>query len=179
MVIFILVVDIMLNLLIGLTPFTDNFMHLGGFLLGTFCASTMLNEVNLFGMHFHQEALSFRHSLVSRYFGLIVSLLCMVAATVVLFMGDGVTSPCPSCGVLSCVSFPPWENYENRWWFCDDCGEVKGLGRIDERTGEYYAIELKCPEGETVIFNLDDDIDKSHEALEKYLPSFCREKCPR
>lgn len=180
LVIAILSLDIVLNLLIGLTPFTDNFMHLGGFILGVFCASTMLNVINLFGMSvpFNQNYVSsFRNSFFSRYFGLILSMLCMGVATIFLFRGDGTTSPCKSCGALSCVSFPPWSNYDNRWWYCDECGEVKGLGRIDERTGEYFAIELLCPNGKNVVFNLEGEIDRSHDSLEAMLPTFCRQKC--
>ena len=178
MVIMVLFLDIFLNLLIGLTPFTDNFMHLGGFVLGVLCASTMLNVVNLFGIQLGETGFhSFRNSFVSRYFGLIISIACMVTASVFLFKGDGITSPCQSCAVLSCVSFPPWADYDNRWWYCDSCEQVKGLGLIDEMTGEFYAIELECPSGIKVTFDLVGDIDKSRDSLEKKLPMFCREEC--
>ncbi len=179
-VIVILVLDIILNLLTGLTPFTDNFMHLGGFVLGVLCASTMLNVINLFGLsiyHDHNQPASLRNTFSSRYFGLIISIICMIVASIFLFKGDGTTSPCESCGILSCVSFPPWNNYDNRWWYCDDCGEVRGLGKIDDKTGEYYAIELLCPDGNSITFSLGEDVDKSHESLEAQLPMFCRKMC--
>jgi hypothetical protein len=38
--------------------------------------------------------------------------------------GDGVTNPCESCSALSCISFPPWNPQDNRWWYCDDCSQV-------------------------------------------------------
>jgi hypothetical protein len=180
LVVVIVFLDIILNLLIGLTPFTDNFMHIGGFLLGILCASTMLNGINLFGMNFYRRKgfiPSLRNLISSKYFGLFISVLCMSVATIALFKGDGTTSPCESCGVLSCVSFPPWTNYDSRWWYCDSCGDVKAIGMIDEVTLEYYAIEIQCPDGEDVILNLGDDIDKSYEALEKNLPMFCRTEC--
>lgn len=178
-VIAILLFDIILNLMVGLTPFTDNFMHLFGFIFGIICASTMLNVINLFGSTHRGDRFvdSFCCFVVSKFSGVILSLVVMVVVSVALFKGDGVTSPCPSCGVLSCVSFPPWTNYDSRWWYCDDCGDVKGLGRIDEATGEYYSIELQCPSGESVTFKLDDDVDKSHDALEENLPMFCRQYC--
>ena len=179
MVIMILVLDIIVNLMLGLTPFTDNFMHCFGFIFGMACASTMLNVVNLFGHYQHKESILMSHrcSIIFRYFGLIVSLVVMIVATIFLFNGDGTTSPCKFCGVISCVSFPPWVDSDSRWWYCDNCGEVSGVGKIDEATGEYFAIDLKCPNGETIDFYLDDDIDKSHESLEANLPMFCREKC--
>lgn len=180
MVIVILCLDILLNLLVGLTPFTDNFMHCFGFIFGILCASTMLNVVNLFGLQVQQDGYFVkltRCSFVSKYFGLILSLLVMVVTSVALFQGDGTTSPCNFCGVISCVSFPPWANYDKRWWYCDNCGDVKGIGKIDETTGEYFALELECPSGSSVVFDLGEDIDKSHESLEENLPMFCRQKC--
>ena len=155
-------------------------MHVGGFLLGIFCASTLLNTINLFGMQSFQAnrvIYSFRNSFAFRYFGVIASIMCIIAATIVLFIGDGVSSPCESCAILSCVSFPPWANYDSRWWYCDECGDVKGLGKIHEVTGEYFAIQLECPSGEMIEFELADDIDKSHTALEENLPMLCREEC--
>ena len=49
-VLMVLVLDIFLNLLMGLTLYADNFMHLGGVVLGfIFCASTMLGQLNIEG----------------------------------------------------------------------------------------------------------------------------------
>ncbi len=174
-VILVLVLDVFLNMLMGLTPYTDNFMHLGGFFLGFICALTMLSEVDIAGTK------SIRHrsrtiDKFSRYLGLLVSCLCVIASSAILFHGDGVTSPCDSCGVLSCVSFPPWNDVDDRWYYCDDCGSVVAYGRKSAESGEYVAIEMDCPRGNTIVFSLD-GFDNDKDSLRKNLPIFCREKC--
>ena len=55
-----------------------------------------------------------------RFFGIIVSVAGIMIGMALLFEGDGVTTPCESCKVLSCVSFPPWKNNDSKWWYCDD-----------------------------------------------------------
>ena len=134
-VVLILLLDIFLNLLLGLTPFTDNFMRefltsieegahfktnlqscpftldLGGFIIGLLCASTMLDLVDLFGRGNGKLNRTVAMTFLSRFFGVIVSFVLMVIAIIVLFNGDGLTTPCQSCSVLSCVSFPPWASY--------------------------------------------------------------------
>jgi hypothetical protein len=153
-VVLVLVLDVFLNMLMGLTPYTDNFMNLGGFVLGFICASTMLSEVDIAGTknnRFRPRAVG----VFSRFFGLLVCCVCIVAASVILFHGDGVTSPCKSCGVISCVSFPPWNDYDDRWYYCDDCGSVVAYGRKNPQSGEYVAIEMDWPRGNTIVFSLD------------------------
>ena len=173
-IVMVLVLDIFLNLLMGLTPYTDNFMHVGGFVLGFICASTMLGHVNIEG-----EESRFKSpvvSLFSRFFGLIVCCICIIASTVILFHGNGVTSPCKDCSVLSCVSFPPWADYEKKWWYCDDCGRVKAFGIRDQESGEYSSLEMDCPQGHKIIFSLD-GLANSKMALQQNLSTFCRERC--
>jgi len=177
-VVFVLVLDIFVNLLMGLTPYTDNFMHLGGFVLGYVCASTMLNLVDLVGLKNEGIRRSKVVRICYRYFGPILCGICIIATTVFLFQGDGVTSPCPSCGVVSCVSFPPWTDYDTRWYYCDDCGLVSAFARKDPTTGEYVTIEMYCPAGNTIVFSLDAyDMNRDKESLQAMLPSFCRERC--
>lgn len=173
-IVMILVLDIFLNLLMGLTPYTDNFMHVGGFVLGFICASTMLGQVNIEG-----EVSRFKSpatSLFTRYFGLLVCCICIIVSTVILFNGDGITSPCEDCGVLSCVSFPPWADYDKKWWYCDDCGGVAAFGIRDEVTNEYSSLEMECPQGHTIVFSLD-GLENSKVALQQNLSIFCRERC--
>lgn len=174
-VVLVLVLDIFINMLLGLTPFTDNFMHVGGFVLGFICASTMLSEVDIDGTR-SNHVRSRATNIFVRYFGLIICCLSIIVGSVMLFHGDGVTSPCESCDVLSCVSFPPWADQDKRWYYCDDCGSVVAYGRKDPKTGEYVAIEMNCPRGNTIIFSLD-GADNDKESLRENLPTFCRQKC--
>ncbi len=178
LVLLVLVMDIFVNLLLGLTPYTDNFMHLGGFFLGCLCASTIINPVDLFGYQSTSIRTNRRNiaAFFSRHFGPMITGLTIIVSLVILFQGDGITSPCPSCRYLSCVSFPPWTDYDKRWYYCDDCGRVLAFGRRDKSTGEYASIEMHCPAGNTIFFSVD-GYDNDKESLQKNLPSFCREKC--
>lgn len=176
LVVAVLGLDIFINMLLGLTPFTDNFMHLGGFILGCLCASTMLNLVDLFDIEKKPVGRRKYSQFVWRYIGVIATALVMIATTVILFQGDGVKNPCKSCGFLSCVSFPPWNDYDEKWYYCDNCGRVLAYGRKDEITGEYASIEMHCPAGNTISFSLD-GYDNGRESLQKNLPSFCRDRC--
>ena len=174
-VIFVLILDIFLNLLLGLTPYTDNFMHLGGFVLGFICASSMLANVDIAEVQrnrFKSRAISKFY----RFFGLIISFVCILVVTIALFHGDGLSSPCKSCGVISCVSFPPWADYDKKWYYCDECGSVIAYGRKDPQSGKYVAIEMNCPAGNTIIFSLD-GYAADKDSLQENLPSFCRERC--
>lgn len=63
-------------------------------------------------------------NIFARFLGLIISIAGIMAATIILLEGDGVTNPCESCSALSCISFPPWNPQDNRWWYCDDCSQV-------------------------------------------------------
>mmetsp|Transcript_951 Transcript_951/g.1658 ORF Transcript_951/g.1658 Transcript_951/m.1658 type:complete len:500 (-) Transcript_951:126-1625(-) len=174
-VVLVLVIDIFLNLLMGLTPYTDNFMHIGGFILGFVCASTMLSQVDIAGEK-RNHVRSRIYLIFSRYFGLVISCVCILAALAILFAGDGTSSPCESCGVLSCVSLPPWAEHDKKWWYCDDCGAVKAFGRRDPVTNEYVAIEMECPQGNSITFSLE-GIANDKDSLQKNLPNLCRERC--
>ena len=175
-VVFVLVLDIFLNLLIGLTPFTDNFMHLGGFIFGFLIGSTLLNEVDIEG----NESIASKSRtfiIFSKWFGLLVSLVCIIAAMILLFFtSNGTTSPCKSCSVISCVSFPPWANYDDRWWYCDDCEIVEAYGIRDTNTYDYISVEMECPSGSHVTFNLEEPQTDTSE-LSKQIPSICRNEC--
>jgi len=88
--------------------------------------------------------------------------------------GDGATTPCPNCTWLSCVTFPPWEDNNNKWWYCDDCGLVSA----DIVQQPSLHLELDCPKGDIVTVDLTEEDDVSKDVLQKKLPYFCRQYCP-
>ena len=118
--------DIFINCIIGLTPFVDNFMHMGGMLIGFLCGLSTMERLNreFFGMEYGCAAKS-KH-IATRFFGLILSVLLIIIFSIVLFEGDGTTSPCTSCRYASCVPFPPWADDANKWWYCNYCERVTG-----------------------------------------------------
>lgn len=110
MVIIWLVVDIVINCLIGLTPFVDNFTHLGGLVYGFLCGLSTIErlEAGFFGIA-TDTCTKVRNNLV-RFAGLIVSVVLIMTTTIILVESDGATSPCNGCRYVSCVPFPPWSD---------------------------------------------------------------------
>jgi membrane associated rhomboid family serine protease len=108
MVLLWLAVDIVINCIIGLTPFIDNFTHMGGLLYGFLCGLSTIErlEVGFFGVS-KDTCTKVRNNLV-RFAGLIVSVILIMTTTIILVQSDGTTSPCSSCRYFSCVPFPPW-----------------------------------------------------------------------
>ena len=109
----------------GITPLIDNFNHIGGLIFGFLCGMSTMERVShaFFGVEEKRCWGTFKN-IFARFFGLIISIAGIMAATIILLEGDGVTNPCESCSALSCISFPPWNPQDNRWWYCDDCSQV-------------------------------------------------------
>uniref|UniRef100_A0A7S1GPX0 Uncharacterized protein n=1 Tax=Cyclophora tenuis TaxID=216820 RepID=A0A7S1GPX0_CYCTE len=128
---------------------------------------------DFFGME--QSCWSQTKQLLMRFFGLIISVIGIMVATIILLEGDGETTPCPRCEWLSCVPFPPWEGQSDKWWYCDDCGRVTA----DIIAGPNLHLQINCPDKTSVAVELDPDTDIDHESLEKELPTYCRELCPK
>lgn len=115
---------------------------------------------------------------VFRYFGIIVTIVGMCASLGILMNGDGHTSPCKACDALSCIPFPPWTPYDNKWWYCDDCGTVTADARINPNTSEFDQLTINCPVGDTVTLRIDEnDFQTDRAWLESMLPKLCRTHC--
>jgi membrane associated rhomboid family serine protease len=177
-VLVILFLDILLNCSIGLTPFIDNFTHLGGMVYGFLCGLSTIHIISpkFFGNESHR---CYRCKLVSfRSVGLLVCLAGIIVSSVILFSGDGETNPCPTCEKMSCVTFPPWADKEDKWWYCDDCGSATANGTVDTTTGKFVGLNLNCPDGSAQIVGMDDSLANADEAgLENMLPILCRKYC--
>jgi len=179
-VLLVLFLDIVVNSLVGLTPFVDNFAHLGGMAFGYLCGTSTMRRVttDMFGA---EQKKTFRSTLkyhFGKFFGIIVTLVGMSTAFTLLMNGDGRTSPCPSCDALSCIAFPPWTSYENKWWYCDDCGSVTADARIDSNTNQFDQLTLHCPGGNDVLIDMGENFENDKYWLESMLPTFCRDRCP-
>ena len=174
-VVVVLLLDILLNSIIGLTPYVDNYNHLGGMIYGFLCGLSTIERLSadFFGMEdgFMNNAKHF----VVRFFGLILTLASIIATIVILLKGDTTETPCPGCTWLSCVPFPPWEENDAKWWYCDECGRVTA----DIVSKPSLHLELHCPSGINAIVELDPDESKfDRDEVKKNLPTYCREFCP-
>lgn len=173
-VVIVLVLDIALNSIIGLTPFVDNFTHLGGMAYGFLCGLSTMERLSsdFFGM---EEGWYTRvKRFVIRFFGLILSVVSIIATLILLLNMDPTSNLCPGCTWLSCVPFPPWENDANKWWFCDECNTV--TAEIVQRP--YRHLELDCPGGFLATVNLTTAELADRKSLQKNLPTYCRSYCP-
>ena len=177
-VLVILFLDILLNCSIGLTPLIDNFTHVGGIVYGFLCGLSTIHIISpkFFDNYSHRFH---RCKLVSfRSIGLLVCLTGIILSSFILFSGDGETNPCTTCAKMSCVTFPPWADNEDKWWYCDDCGLATANGTVDTATGKFVGLNLNCPDGTAQIVGMDDSLANADEdVLEDRLPMLCREYC--
>ncbi len=171
-----LLLDIIINLLIGFTPFVDNFTHVGGGLYGFLCGFSTLERLGLgfFGIATGKCA-TLRNHLV-KFLGFIVSVVLIMITTIVLSHSNGVNSPCPKCRYISCIPFPPGN--ANKWWNCDDCGSVTADAFKASATAQYYnLVDLTCPNGQVVDINVLADMISDINVIQSNLPTYCRKHC--
>ena len=111
-----LIIDILLNVLIGLTPFVDNFTHLGGMVYGILCGLSKLERLSKAFFGVQKGFCSKLQNSLIRLLGIITSLVCIIITLIVLINSDGNRTPCKGCRYVSCVPFPFWVEYENKWY---------------------------------------------------------------
>ena len=110
-----LCVDILANILIGLTPLVDNFAHMGGLLYGICYALPLVDRL---GMHFFGPlGKCFQVQNWSlRVFGFVAGCTLTLISSILLLKSDGYHAPCENCRYMSCAPFPFWT--EDKWWDC-------------------------------------------------------------
>ena len=170
-----LIFDLIVNSLIGFTPFVDNFAHLGGLVYGFLMALSFLERLPLafFGRGMdicHMVRIGFM-----RFAGISVAAFLGTVSLALLWQSDGVLSACWDCRYISCAPFPFWT--EDKWWECDGCDAVSGDAYVHP-DGEYFGeLDLNCPDGGFVQLDILDDRLGSTDELLKHLPSYCRSFC--
>ena len=178
-VLLVLAVDIVVNCLIGLTPFVDNFTHLGGMVYGFLCG---LGTIQLVSPKFFIKDNANSPSCCSRskrfflrFFGVLISLAGVVVSSIVLMSGDGETNPCTSCSYMSCIAMPPWNGKNNKWWYCDDCARATATGTMEN--GIFSSLNVTCPNGVHEVLEVEESWPQDELGLEGLLPMLCREHC--
>jgi len=169
-----LFVDIAANCLIGLTPYVDNFTHLGGLLYGICCGISTIERlaVTFFGVPTGNCA-KIRNNFV-RFCGLIFSVLLIMITTILLVGSDGATSPCPGCRYFSCIPFP--FGAKEKWWNCDDCDSAKAdLVKLRATSVSYDRLDLICPNGDVALIDISGEEIYDDSTVE--LPKYCRDNC--
>jgi hypothetical protein len=145
---------------------------LGGMIYGFLCGVSTMERLSRDFFGIETTCVAKSKQIVIRFFGLIISVIGIIVTTIILLNGDGQTNPCAACTWMSCISFPPWNDYSNRWWYCDDCGLVKA----DIITNPSPHLDIACPDGTSVPVEISAAYDRHQ--LERELPTYCREYCP-
>lgn len=148
-------------------------LDLGGMIYGFLCGLSTIERLSKGFFGLEETWAIHAKNVIIRFFGIIVSVVCLIVTLIILIQGDGESTPCPNCTWLSCVPFPPWEGERNKWWYCDDCGTITA----EIVNTPHLHLELDCPGGSFGTVNItEEELDRS--SLEKQLPAYCREYCP-
>ena len=171
-----LLFDIVINCLIGLTPFVDNFTHLGGMVYGFLCGLSTMERLSTGFFGVPTTTWGRVRDVLIRFSGLIISVvLIMITTAVLVDMDVNGPSPCPSCRYLSCVPFPPWAREDKKWWYCDDCSQVTADAKLDP--SGYYSLSMTCPNGDVEDIDLSDQLVTDRQWIQRQLPILCRKNC--
>lgn len=176
MMVFWLILDIGLNCMIGLTPFVDNFNHMGGLLYGFICGLALMDSISM-----NPKTPADNNEIKKKFRIFSCSLIiavCLISSSIALFTGDGLTSPYPAAKYASCVEFPPWKDTSSKWWYCDACGDTTADVSIMNDDEHYYSdMILHCPDGTSVELDISELKVNDETWLGKQLPTFCRNNC--
>ncbi len=156
-------------------------IDLGGMIFGFMCATSTMQRISTEMFDNVRKKETFWNTTkrnVSRYFGIIITVIAMVASFSILMHGNGISTPCKSCKVISCVAFPPWAGYDDKWWYCDDCGGVTADATINPDSGQFDMVSLNCPYGDVHTMSIKDEAEVIDKAwMERQLPKWCRAHC--
>lgn len=141
--------------------------------LGLLCGLSTMEKLRTDFFGVEESCWSRAKQLSVRFLGLVLSIICIIVTAIILLQGDGTTSPCPECALLSCVPFPPWASQSEKWWYCDDCGRVTAEIKQDPDPH----LQLDCPDGTNIAVGLD-STEVNRDQLEHDLPDYCRQYCP-
>jgi hypothetical protein len=110
-----LILDIILNAVVGLTPFVDNFTHMGGMLFGFCCGLSTMKRISTEFFGVEENWMRKLQIFLVKFFGIIFTCLCIIGAfTTLISMKDGEMFKCRRCRYVSCAPFPFWT--EDKWW---------------------------------------------------------------
>lgn len=175
-----LALDLCLLIGLGMTPYIDNFAHMGGFLSGigigwsgrgSPSAGTVLAE-STSGRGCSRRLSAIWHS-VRRHWAMILVMLVTSLHAGLLVRSDSNQDVCKKCRYLSCVPFPFFT--ENKWWHCDSC-EYCSVQTVSDPGSGISWLEITCPYGEVLKRPYPDQLT-SDAILGTMVPQTCRESC--
>ena len=166
-----IVIEVAINIVLGLTPYIDNFIHLGGLVYGICCGYAVIEytAVNFFGI---EPSFWTKVRIYSfRFFGLIVSIVCIVVTCAWLATYEMGDNPCPNCRYFNCI--------ETSLWHCDDCNVVTAdlYKNQDASNPIYTRVDLLCPNKVIETINVTENAITERDEIRDELPEYCRSFC--
>ena len=165
-----LVTELMVNIVVGLTPYVDNFAHLGGLVYGLFLGFPLLvldwTGFSLRKVHSHCHMF-----FTVRALSFLMGAGLLIFTTVSLANYNGQEPLCRNCRYMSCAPFPFWN--DNPWWHCEDDCYIASASWTSYQN--YTRVDFSCPYGEQAsvqvpwIMDADDVVEQ--------LPQLCRDYC--
>jgi membrane associated rhomboid family serine protease len=163
--------EIAINVMVGLTPYVDQFAHVAGLLYGIGFGIPFLRWLK--GPGFFGGHSRVRRNLcgLTRSLLFALTITSFVVMLTLLINSDG-EPLCPDCQYISCLPFPFWK--EETWWQCDECDlTVAKLRQLTPST----LIDLTCPGSEIVEVDLlEANVDRV--VIQESLSGYCRQLCP-
>ena len=170
-VMFWILVEVSLNVLLGFTPFVDQFAHVAGLLFGVGFGIPFLRWLKGYGFFGTVSPVYRCISGFARFALFTVTMAALFTMGYLLLQSDG-EPLCEECRFMSCLPFPFWTN--DTWWHCDDCDLT--MGKI-ERYMPTTIVELTCPTAEVIRVDLlEANVDRK--LIQESLSSYCRQHCP-
>ena len=149
---------------------------MGGFFYGALCGFAIIERISLKKKPRKENKLAIRLRMTRTIISCLSILLALKISSLYLLTGDGVTSPCSICRYTSCVSFPPWNDENDKWWYCDNCGtSTANVQKSDE--GYYELLLLNCPDDTQVGIDVSSYYTDSESEIQNMLPFLCRANC--
>lgn len=149
-----LILATIVNLVLGLLPFLDNFAHFGGLCCGMFFGFTLLvqDRYDIWGSRKTRKP----YQVVVQGCAIVTIPIMFIVLILVLYLQVDVSSGCNWCSYISCVPMPPGASDENLWWDCTECSTSADVEIVftDVSAGDY---EITCPDLSVVSVSGSDD----------------------
>jgi len=176
-ILLLLLIDMGLNCIIGLTPLVDNFTHLGGMIYGFLVGLSTMKKLSSDFFGKNKGFIDHLKLVFVRFFGLIVCIIAIIITFAVLAESNGSSIPCDKCRYFSCVPFPPWKEEDDKWWHCDDCGLVTADAISNPSKQIFSVLNLTCPDKQKEVIDISDENISDSREIARKLPSYCRQYC--
>lgn len=171
MALFWLMIEILVNILMGFTPYVDQVAHIAGVLFGVGFGIPFLQWLKGPGFFGTQSTRRICLCGLARFCLFALSMAAFL--TMMFYLMNNDDKPvCENCRYLSCVPFPFWQ--KKTWWECDECDLTTGkIDRFESTT----VVEFTCPGFDTIQVDLSDaNVDRT--LIQQNFSNYCREYCP-